>query len=134
MYETGTPVVLVLVLQLENRLPYLGRKHIPAILTQWYAENKQEIDCGYFVWKHSPSGRFDFSYPQTTDICRYIIISSFLIRAFTKIPEAMNRKRLCVFLSGRSLGFWSWADLYFFCIYKNLRTDKEHYGLNDDIH
>ena len=88
VYETGTPVVLVLVTGKPFAISW-EKKHIPAILTQWYAgEQAGNSIADILFGSISPSGRLTFSYPQTTG----------------HLPVYYN------------LGFWSWADLYFFCI------------------
>ena len=65
VYETGKPVVLVLVAGKPFCIP--GEKeHIPAILAQWYAGEQAGSSIADILFgKVNPSGKLAFSFPQS---------------------------------------------------------------------
>ena len=65
VYETGKPVVLVLVAGKPFCIPW-EKEHIPAILAQWYAgEQAGNSIADILFGKVNPSGKLAFSFPQS---------------------------------------------------------------------
>lgn len=65
VYETGKPIVLVLVSGKPFCIPW-EKEHIPAILTQWYAgEQAGNSIADILFGKVNPSGKLTFSFPQS---------------------------------------------------------------------
>ena len=135
VYETGTPVVLVLVTGKPFAISW-EKKHIPAILTQWYAgEQAGNSIADILFGSISPSGRLTFSYPQTTG--HLPVYYNYLPsdKGFYKNPGSYESPgRDYVFSSPDALWAFGHGLTYTSFVYKNLRTDKEHYGLNDTIY
>lgn len=126
VYETGTPVVLVLVTGKPFAISW-EKKHIPAILTQWYAgEQAGNSIADILFGSISPSGRLTFSYPQTTDI--WPVYYNYLPsdKGFYQNPEAMNlREEIMCFPLPDALWAFGHGLTYTSFVYKNLRTDKD---------
>lgn len=135
VYETGTPVVLVLVSGKPFALPW-EKKHIPAILTQWYAgEQAGHSIADILFGKVSPSGRLTFSYPQSTGHLPVYYNHLPSDRGFYKIPGSYESPgRDYVFSSPDALWGFGHGLTYTSFAYKNLKSDKEHYELNDTIY
>lgn len=135
VYETGTPVVLVLVTGKPFAISW-EKKHIPAILTQWYAgEQAGNSIADILFGSISPSRRLTFSYPQTTG--HLPVYYNYLPsdKGFYKNPGSYESPgRDYVFSSPDALWAFGHGLTYTSFVYKNLRTDKEHYGLNDTIY
>lgn len=65
VYETGKPVVLVLVAGKPFCIPW-EKEHIPAILAQWYAGEQAGSSIADILFgKVNPSGKLAFSFPQS---------------------------------------------------------------------
>lgn len=135
VYETGTPVVLVLVSGKPFALPW-EKKHIPAILTQWYAgEQAGHSIADILFGRVSPSGRLTFSYPQSTGHLPVYYNHLPSDRGFYKIPGSYESPgRDYVFSSPDALWGFGHGLTYTSFAYKNLKSDKEHYELNDTIY
>ena len=135
VYETGTPVVLVLVSGKPFALPW-EKKHIPAILTQWYAgEQAGHSIADILFGRVSPSGRLTFSYPQSTGHLPVYYNHLPSDRGFYKIPGSYESPgRDYVFSSPDALSGFGHGLTYTSFAYKNLKSDKEHYELNDTIY
>ena len=129
VYETGTPVVLVLVSGKPFALPW-EKKHIPAILTQWYAgEQAGHSIADILFGRVSPSGRLTFSYPQSTGHLPVYYNHLPSDRGFYKIPGSYESPgRDYVFSSPDALWGFGHGLTYTSFAYKNLKSDKEHYG------
>ena len=124
VYETGTPVVLVLVSGKPFALPW-EKKHIPAILTQWYAgEQAGHSIADILFGRVSPSGHLPVYYNHLPSD-----------RGFYKIPGSYESPgRDYVFSSPDALWGFGHGLTYTSFAYKNLKSDKEHYELNDTIY
>ena len=66
VYETGKPVVVVLVTGKPFAIPWV-KQHIPSILVQWYGgEQEGRAIADVLFGNVNPSGKLPFSFPQST--------------------------------------------------------------------
>lgn len=66
VYAVGKPVVVVLVAGKPFAVPWV-KKHIPAVLAQWYAGEQEGYSIADILFgRVNPSGRLTFSFPQST--------------------------------------------------------------------
>lgn len=135
VYETGTPIVLVLV----SGKPFVlawEKKHIPAILTQWYAgEQAGHSIADILFGRVSPSGRLTFSFPQSTGHLPVYYNYLPTDRGFYKVPGSYESPgRDYVFSSPKPLWSFGHGLSYTSFDYKCLKSDKERYKVNDTIY
>lgn len=135
VYETGTPVVLVLVTGKPFTISW-EKKHIPAILAQWYAGEQAGTSIADILFgKVSPSGRLTFSFPQSTG--HLPVYYNYLPsdKGFYKNPGSYESPgRDYVFSSPDALWAFGHGLTYTSFVYKSMATDKEHYELTDTIY
>lgn len=135
VYETGTPVVLVLVTGKPFTISW-EKKHIPAILTQWYAgEQAGNSIADILFGKISPSGRLTFSFPQSTGHLPVYYDYLPSDKGFYKNPGSYETPgRDYVFSSPDPLWAFGHGLTYTSFVYKSMETDKEHYDPTDTIY
>lgn len=135
VYETGTPVVLVLVTGKPFTISW-EKRHIPAILTQWYAgEQAGNSIADILFGKISPSGRLTFSFPQSTGHLPVYYDYLPSDKGFYKNPGSYETPgRDYVFSSPDPLWAFGHGLTYTSFVYKSMETDKEHYDPTDTIY
>lgn len=126
VYETGKPVVLVLVAGKPFCIPW-EKEHIPAILAQWYAgEQAGNSIADILFGKVNPSGKLAFSFPQSVGHLPAYYNHLPSDKGFYKKPgsyEAPGRG-LRLFVSCIFVDVRTWIELYHFCFGK----DGGHFG------
>ena len=132
---TGKPVVLVLVAGKPFTLAW-EKENIPAILVQWYAgEQAGNSIADILFGEVAPSGRLNYTFPQSTG--HLPVYYNYLPsdRGFYKRPGTYEKP-------GRDYVFGSPAPLFDFgrgltyttFEYNNIATDKDQYDLRDTIY
>lgn len=134
VYETGTPVVLVLVTGKPFAISW-AKEHIPAILAQWYAGEKAGTSIADILFGEvAPSGRLTFAFPRSTGHLPVYYNHLPSDRGFYKNPGSYESPgRDYVFASPDALWAFGHGLTYTSFVYKNMKTDKECYLLNDTI-
>lgn len=132
---TGKPVIVVLLAGKPFAMPWVKR-HVPAILVQWYPGEQG----GYALYdilfgKVNPSGKLNYSFPQSTGNmpCYYNHLPT--DRGFYHQPGQPNRPgRDYVFETPGPLWAFGHGLSYSKFEYSNLLTDKTDYAPTDTIH
>lgn len=134
VYETGTPVVLVLVTGKPFAISW-EKENIPAILVQWYAgERCGESVADILFGEVSPSGRLPFSFPKSTG--HLPVYYNYLPsdKGYYKSPGSYTSPgRDYVFDSPKALWPFGHGLTYTSFVYKDMEVDKERYDLGDTI-
>ena len=134
VYETGKPVVLILVTGKPFAIPW-EKEHLPVILVQWYAgEQAGNSIADILFGKVSPSGRLTFSFPRSTG--HLPVYYNYLPsdKGFYKNPGNYESPgRDYVFSNPSSLWAFGHGLTYTSFRYKNLRTNKNEYSFSDTI-
>lgn len=134
VYATGKPVIVVLLAGKPLAIPWI-KEHIPAILVQWYpGEQGGNALADVLSGKVNPSGRLNYSFPQSTGHlpCFYNYLPT--DKGFYKRPGSAEKPgRDYVFASPAALWPFGYGLSYTTFAYSNLRTNKEDYGVSDTI-
>lgn len=131
---TGRPVVLVLVAGKPFAIPW-EKENIPAILVQWYAgEQSGNSIADILFGKVNPSGRLNFSFPQSTGHLPAFYNHLPTDKGFYKKPGTYGKPgRDYVFSSPAPLWAFGHGLSYTTFDYETARTDKSHYEETDTI-
>ena len=134
VYDTGTPVILVLVTGKPFAIEW-EKNNLPAILVQWYAgEQAGNSIADILFGRVNPSGRLTFSFPRSTG--HLPVYYNYLPsdRGFYHNPGSYDAPgRDYVFSSPTALYSFGYGLSYTSFVYKNLTTDRDKYGLTDTI-
>ena len=131
---TGKPVVLVLVAGKPFAIPW-EKEDIPAILAQWYAGEQAGNSLADILFgKVNPSGRLNFSFPQSTGHLPVYYNHLPSDKGYYKKPGAYgNPGRDYVFSSPAPLWAFGHGLSYTTFNYETARTDKQQYKETDTI-
>ncbi|GAE21044.1 beta-glucosidase [Bacteroides pyogenes JCM 10003] len=103
VYAVGKPVVVVLVAGKPFAIPWV-KKHIPAVLAQWYAGEQEGNSIADILFgKVNPSGRLTFSFPKSTGHLLHTIIIYLRIRDIIKNLGVMKSLEEIMFSQVRNL-------------------------------
>ncbi len=134
VYQTGTPVVLVLVTGKPFAIEW-EKNNLAAILVQWYAGEQAGYSIADILFGNVvPSGRLTFSFPRSTG--HLPVYYNYLPsdRGFYHNPGSYEAPgRDYVFSSPTALYPFGYGLSYTSFVYKNLSTDKDKYSLTDTI-
>ncbi len=134
VYQTGTPVVLVLVTGKPFAIEW-EKNNLAAILVQWYAGEQAGYSIADILFGNVvPSGRLTFSFPRSTG--HLPVYYNYLPsdRGFYHNPGSYEAPgRDYVFSSPTALYPFGYGLSYTSFVYKNLSTDKDKYSLADTI-
>lgn len=134
VYETGTPVVLVLVSGKPFSI-FWEKENIPAIVVQWYAgEQAGNSIAGILFGKVNPSGKLTYSFPQSVGHLPVYYNHLPTDKGFYKKPGNYESPgRDYVFSSPAPLWAFGHGLSYTTFSYDELNTDKRSYTTEDTI-
>lgn len=134
VYETGTPVVVVLVTGKVFAIPWV-KENIPAILVQWYGGEKAGNSIAEVLFGDvNPSGKLTFTFPQSTGHLPVYYNHFPIDRGFYKSPGTYdNPGRDYVFSDPKPLWAFGHGLSYSDFSYESATTDKETYNPYDTI-
>lgn len=134
LYRLKKPVVVVFVTGKPIAAPWI-KAHIPAIVTQFYGgEEAGHSIAGVLFGKVNPSGKLNFSFPQSTGHlpCYYNHLTT--DKGYYKVPGSYDKPgRDYVFASPDPLWAFGHGLSYTQFAYERATTDRMKYGLNDTI-
>lgn len=135
VYQTGTPVILVLVTGKPFAIEW-EKNNLAAILVQWYAGEQAGYSIADILFGNVvPSGRLTFSFPRSTG--HLPVYYNYLPsdRGFYRNPGSYEAPgRDYVFAPPTALYSFGYGLSYTSFVYRNLTTDKDKYSLTDTIH
>lgn len=131
---TGKPVVLVLVAGKPFAIPW-EKENIPAILAQWYAGEQAGNSLADILFgKVNPSGKLNFSFPQSTGHLPVYYNYLPTDKGFYKKPGCYGKPgRDYVFSSPTPLWAFGHGLSYTTFLYETAKTDKQQYSETDTI-
>ncbi len=134
VYAVGKPVVVVLVAGKPFAVPWV-KKHIPAVLAQWYAGEQEGYSIADILFgRVNPSGRLTFSFPQSTGHLPAYYNYLPTDRGYYKAPGSYeNPGRDYVFSSPESLWAFGHGLSYTTFDYLEGFSDKDFYFPHDTI-
>jgi beta-glucosidase len=134
VYNTGKPMVVVLIAGKPFAIPWI-KEHVPGIVVQWYpGEQGGNALTDMLFGKVNPSGKLNFSFPQSTGHlpCFFDYLPS--DKGFYHRPGSKNNPgRDYVFANTRALWSFGHGLSYTTFDYLSATTQKEDYGQNDNI-
>lgn len=131
---TGKPVILVLVSGKPFAIPW-EKENIPAILVQWYAGEEAGTSLADILFgKVNPSGKLNFSFPQSTGHLPVYYNHLPTDKGYYKRPGSYGKPgRDYVFATPDALWAFGHGLSYTSFDYLSMTTDKEHYEESDSI-
>ncbi len=135
IYNTGTPVVLVLVTGRPFAIPW-EKEHLPAIIVQWYpGEEGGNSIADILFGEVNPSGKLAISFPQSTG--QTPVYYNYLPsdRGYYNqkgTPEKPGRDY--VFSNPYPLYPFGYGLSYTSFEFSNFKLPKQQYGFNDTVH
>ncbi|ERI85517.1 glycosyl hydrolase family 3 protein [Bacteroides pyogenes F0041] len=134
VYAVGKPVVVVLVAGKPFAIPWV-KKHIPAVLAQWYAGEQEGNSIADILFgKVNPSGRLTFSFPKSTGHLPAYYNYLPTDKGYYKEPGSYEKPgRDYVFSSPESL--WAFGHGLSYTTFDYLQgfSDKDFYLSHDTI-
>lgn len=134
VYQTGKPVVVVLLSGKPFAMPWI-KANIPAVVVQWYPGEQGGEALADVLWgKVNPSGRLNYSFPQSVGHlpCYYDYLPT--DKGFYRSPGSPNKPgKDYVFSSPGALWAFGHGLSYTEFTYRSLQTDKEDYAQTDTI-
>lgn len=134
VYRTNKPIIVVLMAGKPFAIPWI-KEHIPGIIIQWYPGEQGGIALNEMLFgKINPSGKLNFSFPQSTGHlpCYYDYLPSdkgFYHRSGSKNKPGMDY----VFATTKSLWAFGHGLSYTTFDYLSATTQKNDYFLKDSI-
>lgn len=134
IYALGKPVVVILVTGKPFAIPWI-KKNVPAILVQWYAgEQAGNSIADILFGKVVPSGKLNFSFPQSTGHLPVYYNYLPTDKGFYKEPGSYDKPgRDYVFSTPDPLWPFGYGLSYTSFDYLKVSTDKEYYSPYDTI-
>ena len=134
VYAVGKPVVVILVAGKPFAIPWV-KKHIPAILAQWYAGEQEGNSIADILFgKVNPSGKLTFSFPQSTGHLPAYYNYLPTDKGYYKEPGTYEKPgRDYVFSSSAPLWAFGHGLSYTQFEYLKAVADKEFYQPHDTI-
>lgn len=131
---TGKPVILVLVAGKPFAIPW-EKENVPAILAQWYAGEQAGNSLADILFgKVNPSGKLNFSFPQSTGHLPAYYNHLPSDKGFYKKPGSCGKPgRDYVFSSPTPLWAFGHGLSYTAFLYETAKTDKQQYSETDTI-
>lgn len=131
---TGKPVILVLVAGKPFAIPW-EKENLPAILVQWYAGEQAGSSLADILFgKVNPSGKLNFSFPQSTGHLPVYYNHLPSDKGFYKKPGSCGKPgRDYVFSSPTPLWAFGHGLSYTTFLYETVTTDKQQYSETDTI-
>ncbi len=134
VHATGRPVILVLVSGKPMAIPW-EKENIPAILAQWYAgEQEGAVLADILFGKINPSGKLNFSFPQSTGhLPAYYNYLPSDKGYYKKSGQYGKPGRDYVFSNPDALWSFGHGLSYTTFAYTRVGVDRQRYGENDTI-
>lgn len=131
---TGKPVILVLVAGKPFAIPW-EKENVPAILAQWYAGEQAGNSLADILFgKVNPSGKLNFSFPQSTGHLPAYYNHLPSDKGFYKKPGSCGKPgRDYVFSSPTPLWAFGHGLSYTTFLYETVKTNKQQYSETDTI-
>jgi beta-glucosidase len=134
VYRTNKPIIAVLMAGKPFTIPWI-KEHIPGIIIQWYPGEQGGIALNEMLFgKINPSGKLNFSFPQSTGHlpCYYDYLPS--DKGFYHQPGSKNKPGMdYVFATTKPLWAFGHGLSYTTFDYLSATTQKNDYFLNDSI-
>lgn len=130
----GKPVILVLVAGKPFAIPW-EKENVPAILAQWYAGEQAGNSLADILFgKVNPSGKLNFSFPQSTGHLPVYYNHLPSDKGYYKKPGSCGKPgRDYVFSSPTPLWAFGHGLSYTTFLYETAKTDKQQYSETDTI-